>query len=98
MKWAKHITSMDLTSLYLLSINLLLKKREIFITAIYAAPENKQHIHKKMIDNTMKQLQQNLLGPLWSLHIITGDFNEIVDPALDKSSLSTNNQTASKLH
>ncbi|GBB90573.1 hypothetical protein RclHR1_17590002 [Rhizophagus clarus] len=54
MKWAKHIISMDLTSPYMISLELLFKKREIYISAIYAAPENKQQIHKMMIDNTIK--------------------------------------------
>ncbi|GBB90331.1 hypothetical protein RclHR1_17250004 [Rhizophagus clarus] len=68
-------------------------KREIHITAIYAAPKNKQHIHKKLIDNTIKQLQQNQLGSTRTLHIIAGNFNEIVDPELDKSTPSSKKPT-----
>ncbi|GBB93811.1 hypothetical protein RclHR1_22340002 [Rhizophagus clarus] len=78
MKWVKHLYSMDLTFPYLLSIKLLFKKREIHITAIYAAPENKQHIHKKLIDNTIKQLQQSQLGSTRTLHIIVVTKNRCV--------------------
>ncbi|GBB91522.1 hypothetical protein RclHR1_18890001 [Rhizophagus clarus] len=39
---------------------------------------------------------KHITRPSQSLHIIAGDFNEIVDPELDKSTLSSNSQTASK--
>ncbi|GET04718.1 hypothetical protein LOTGIDRAFT_56145 [Rhizophagus clarus] len=90
-KWEKHIRITDRISPYITRISLLFSKREIWIWAIYAAPQDKDDV-LQVLGNKLQDIDHNahIQNGHRTLHIVAGDFNEILDPTLDKVSSTTN--------
>jgi len=80
-KWEKHLGKIDRFSEYMLVARFFFKQLELVVIIVYFPPNNK---------TIEKQLQQEIVktvmnGNSSSSYIVMGDFNQVVDVALDHS-------------
>ncbi|GBB91148.1 hypothetical protein RclHR1_01830007 [Rhizophagus clarus] len=88
-KWFHHLYEVNKISPFITRIKLLFSKLKIWIWAVYAAPQNKQSILSEVSTLIRNDIcnQKNLNQQI--LHLVTGDFNETLDPVMNRFSVSS---------
>lgn len=82
-KWASHYYQHKEYSPYLMVVKFIFRKHcQIWVWIVYAAPSERQT--QFSLENTINILSEEFKKHQQdTLHIILGDFNEIIDPELD---------------
>src|SRR6266496_1957040 len=80
-KWARHFWEKIIHSPYLMQIKFLFKQFQVHVWILYVAPSEKGSL-TKILDTITRH--SDLDPHIQQLHIITGDFNQILDGQRDR--------------
>src|SRR6266498_2905933 len=80
-KWARHYWEHIIHSPYLMQVKFLFKQFQVHVWILYAAPSEKGSL-SKILEIITRNSDHNPHLP--QLHVVTGDFNQILDGQLDR--------------
>src|SRR6266496_2336386 len=80
-KWARHFWEKIIHSPYLMQVKFLFKKFQVHVWILYVAPSEKGSL-SKILEIITRNSDQDL--HLQQLHVVTGDFNQILNAELNR--------------